>query len=46
MERVLQRPRHRLVVSVLEKPQVCGHIADIVNGSLVQLPSRSEAMPR
>jgi len=37
LERVLQRPRHRLVVSVLEKPQVCGHIADIVNGSLVQL---------
>ncbi|MFO8174277.1 MAG: excisionase family DNA-binding protein [Gemmatimonadota bacterium] len=37
MERVLQRPRHRLVVSVLEKPQVCGRIADIVNGSLVPL---------
>lgn len=37
LERILQRPRHRLVVSVLEKPQVCGHIADIVNGSLVQL---------
>jgi excisionase family DNA binding protein len=38
MDRVLQRPRHRLVVSVLEKPQVCGHIADIVQGSLVPLP--------
>jgi excisionase family DNA binding protein len=38
LERVLNRPRHRLVVSVLEKPQVCGHIANIVNGSLVQLP--------
>lgn len=37
MERMLQRPRHRLVVSILEKPHVCGHIADIVNGSLVQL---------
>lgn len=41
LERVLQRPRHRLVVSVLEKPQVCGHIADIVNGSLVQIPVAS-----
>ena len=39
LERVLQRPRHRLVVSVLEKPQVCGHIAEIVSGSLVQIPS-------
>lgn len=37
MERVLQRPRHRLVVSVLEKPEVCGQIANIVNGSLVPL---------
>ena len=37
MERMLQRPRHRLVVSILEKPQVCGHLADIVDGSLVQL---------
>ena len=37
MDRVLQRPRHRLVVSILEKPHVCGHIADIVNGSLTQL---------
>lgn len=44
IERVLQRPRHRLVVSVLEKPEVCGHIADIVNGSLVQLPSRVGAV--
>jgi len=41
IERVLQRPRHRLVVSVLEKPQVCGHIADIVNGSLIPLPAPS-----
>jgi excisionase family DNA binding protein len=46
IERVLQRPRHRLVVSVLEKPQVCGHIADIVNGSLVPLPSRLSAPAR
>jgi excisionase family DNA binding protein len=46
IERVLQRPRHRLVVSVLEKPQVCGHIADIVNGSLVQLPSGQKALAR
>jgi len=42
LDRVLQRPRHRLVVSVLEKPQVCGHIAQIVNGSLVPLPSLTE----
>lgn len=41
LERVLQRPRHRLVVSVLEKPQVCGHIADIVQDSLVQIPATS-----
>jgi excisionase family DNA binding protein len=46
IERVLQRPRHRLVVSVLEKPQVCGHIVDIVNGSLVPLPSRLNAPAR
>ena len=46
IERVLQRPRHRLVVSALEKPQVCGHIADIVNGSLVPLPSRLKAPAR
>lgn len=44
LERFLQRPRHRLVVSVLEKPQVCGHIADIVNGTLVQLPSGPRAL--
>jgi len=44
MERVLQRPRHRLVVSVLEKPQVCGHIAEIVNGSLIQLPGQPKAV--
>ncbi len=37
MERVLQRPRHRLVVSVLEKPEVCGQIASIVSGSLIPL---------
>jgi excisionase family DNA binding protein len=37
LERMLQRPRHRLVVSILEKPEVCGHLADIVGGSLVQL---------
>lgn len=37
LERILQRPRHRLVVSILEKPDVCQHIAEIVDGSLVQL---------
>jgi excisionase family DNA binding protein len=42
VERVLQRPRHRLVVSVLEKPQVCGQIAEIVNGTLVPLHNPRE----
>ena len=42
MERVLQRPRHRLVVSVLEKPQVCGHISEIVNGSLVPISAETK----
>jgi len=46
LERVLQRPRHRLVVSILEKPQVCGHIADIVSGSLIPLTSPLGAMHR
>jgi len=41
LDRVLQRPRHRLVVSVLEKPQVCGHLSDIVSGSLVPLQMSS-----
>ena len=41
VERVLQRPRHRLVVSVLEKPQVCGHIANLVNGSMVPISAGS-----
>jgi len=37
MGRVLQRPRHRLVVSMLEKPHVCEHIEEVVRGSLVEL---------
>lgn len=37
MGRVLQRPRHRLVVSMLEKPHVCEHIEEAVRGSLVEL---------
>jgi excisionase family DNA binding protein len=36
MARVLQRPRHRLVASILEKPAVCDRIADVVRGSLVE----------
>jgi excisionase family DNA binding protein len=35
MARVLQRPRHRLVASILEKPAVCDRIADVVRDSLV-----------
>ena len=37
MARVRQRPRHRLVVSMLEKPHVCEHIEEVVRGSLVEL---------
>jgi excisionase family DNA binding protein len=37
MARVRQRPRHRLVVSILEKPHVCDHIEEAVRGSLVEL---------
>jgi excisionase family DNA binding protein len=36
MARVLQRPRHRLVASILEKPAVCDHLADVVRESLVE----------
>jgi excisionase family DNA binding protein len=43
LERVLQRQRHRLVVSILEKPEVCRHIAEIVDGSLVQLRAPTSA---
>lgn len=37
MKRVLQRPRHRLVVSMLEKPHVCDHIEEAVRGSLTEI---------
>jgi excisionase family DNA binding protein len=37
LERMLQRPRHRLVVSILEKPEVCTRIQDLVGDSLVPL---------
>jgi excisionase family DNA binding protein len=37
MGRMLQRPRHRLVVSMLEKPQVCDRIEEVVRGSMVEL---------
>jgi len=36
MARVLQRPRHRLVTSILEKPEVCDRIADVVRRSLFE----------
>jgi excisionase family DNA binding protein len=39
MSRILQRPRHRLVVSVLEKPQVCDRLPAVVRDSLVELPA-------
>ena len=41
MHRVLQRPRHRLVVSLLEKPQVCSRIHEVVKESLVELGPRA-----
>jgi hypothetical protein len=34
MSKMLQRPRHRLVVSMLEKPQVCDRIEEVVKGSM------------
>ena len=45
MGRMLQRPRHRLVVSMLEKPQVCDRIEEVVKGSLVELSPRAESQP-
>ena len=45
MGRLLQRPRHRLVVSMLEKPQVCERIEEVVRGSLVELASSAESRP-
>jgi excisionase family DNA binding protein len=35
--RIMQRPRHRLVVSMLEKPQLCDRIEEVVKESLVDL---------
>jgi excisionase family DNA binding protein len=40
--RMLQRPRHRLVVSMLEKPQVCERIEEVVKGSLMGLSPDAE----
>ena len=42
MARFRQRPRHRLVVSILEKPHVCEHIEEAVRGSLVELNSSAK----
>jgi excisionase family DNA binding protein len=36
MSRVLKRPRHRLVVSMLEKPQLCDRIEEVVKGSMAE----------
>jgi excisionase family DNA binding protein len=43
MGRMLQRPRHRLVVSMLEKPQVCDRIEEVVKGSLVEMAPVAES---
>ena len=40
MPKILKRPRHRLVVSLLEKPQVCERIADLVRGSVKAPPQQ------
>jgi DNA-binding NtrC family response regulator len=45
MARMLQRPRHRLVVSMLEKPQVCDRIEEVVKGSLVEGRTPVESKP-
>jgi len=38
VSRIIQRPRHRLVVSILEKPEVCNRIAQVVKDSLLDGP--------
>jgi excisionase family DNA binding protein len=43
MGRMLQRPRHRLVVSMLEKPQVCDGIEEVVKGSLVEMAPEAQS---
>lgn len=43
MGRMLQRPRHRLVVSMLEKPQVCDRIEEVVKGTMVDLGSTEKS---
>jgi excisionase family DNA binding protein len=45
MTRMLQRPRHRLVVSLLEKPQLCDRIAEVVRGSLQEMVPVAEGRP-
>ncbi len=42
MPRMLRRPRHRLVVSILEKPHVCDRIEEVVRGSMVELSPATE----
>lgn len=43
MEKVLTRPRHRLVMSVLEKPQACDHLSQAVQGALTEEPGPSSS---
>jgi excisionase family DNA binding protein len=38
LAKMMQRPRHRLVASILEKPTVCDHLAEMVRGSLMEAP--------
>jgi DNA-binding NtrC family response regulator len=45
MSRVLQRPRHRLVVSMLEKPEVCDQIEEVVRESLTEFSPAVENQP-
>ena len=41
--RIMQRPRHRLVVSMLEKPQLCERIEEVVKESMVDLGSEARS---
>ena len=45
MSRMLQRPRHRLVVSMLEKPVLCDRIEEVVKGSLMELSPAAQNRP-
>ncbi|MFC1662123.1 hypothetical protein ACFL3S_11855, partial [Gemmatimonadota bacterium] len=40
--RIHQRPRHRLVASILEKPLVCDRLAEVVQGTVTEDPPAQE----